>query len=593
MKYFGVAQTRNYYRSDIDGLRAIAVFQVLVFHAGFPVGRSGFIGVDIFFVISGFLITGILLKMQEDKTFKLRHFFERRIRRILPALFSIILISTPVAYYLMLPDDLENFGQSEIAATFSINNFLLWLTENYFSVRNEFKPLVHTWSLGVEEQFYFFYPFFVIFAFKIKRKIPILFSLTFLWILSFSLSVWCSVQISTTSSGFANLSVASFYLLPTRAFELLTGAITFLTLNKFESKFLSEIHRGAIKLAGFLIIIASGLFLPKDVNYPNYLTMLPLLGAVMFLIVRSEKLITPFITQKIILRIGLASYSIYLIHQPLFAFYRLSKFEAPNNIEFLILILVSIFLGLLSFKYIETPFRSRINLSYRKVISVLTIMAILILVSGSQFVLKAGYYRGAKFFPIQTDLHRGQNAEFNLKPFALKKAAFLEPKKVHVLVIGNSQARDFVNAIQTTSLMTNLEIVYRDDFEGCIDSVIYKQFMINLIEDSNYIVFGSAPKVECWNSFKKVWRNRINTILILGEKNFGVNLNAVMIKNVRSEQQFDVRKSVIQANLRAQKVFGKNFIDMNNIIGFSKSRVPILDSSGFLISQDATHLTPK
>lgn len=171
-----MAYKTSYYRPDIDGLRAIAVLQVLLFHAGFPIAKSGFIGVDVFFVISGFLITSILVKMQNDETFRLRDFYERRIRRILPALFSVVLVSVPFAYFLMLPDDLENFGQSQIATLFSANNLLLWLTENYFSVRNEFKPLVHTWSLGVEEQFYIFYPFLLILAYKIRRKIPILFS---------------------------------------------------------------------------------------------------------------------------------------------------------------------------------------------------------------------------------------------------------------------------------------------------------------------------------------------------------------------------------------------------------------------------------
>ena len=588
-----MAPKTTYYRPDIDGLRAIAVLQVLLFHAGFPIAKSGFIGVDVFFVISGFLITSILLKMQNDETFTLREFYERRIRRILPALFSIILISVPFGYFLMLPDDLENFGQSQIASVFSANNLLLWLTENYFSVRNEFKPLVHTWSLGVEEQFYIFYPVFFILAYRIRKRIPILFSLTFLWLASFSLSAWCSVQISTTPHGIENLNAASFYLLPTRAFELLTGAIAFFALNNFESRGLSNYRLSAIKIIGFLIIISSGLFLPIGINYPNYWTLLPLLGTFMFLLVRSEKVITPFISQSIMLRIGLASYSIYLIHQPLFALYRLSKFEAPTTFEFIVLILISVFLGMFSLKYLETPFRNRSLVSYRKVISILTIMAILILASGSQFVLKAGYFRGAKFFPVETDLHRGQNAEFNMKPFAFKKDAFFESDKIHLLVFGNSQARDFVNALGTTSQISNLEVIYRDDFDGCFDDVGYKKFMIKLIEDADHVVFGSSPQEKCWSGFKQKWTKEINSVLILGQKNFGYNLNAVMVKKVSSKELFDVRKSVLASNSRAQNFFMNNFVDMNALIGISNSKVPILDSSGFLISQDGTHLTPK
>ncbi len=583
----------SHYRPDIDGLRAIAVLQVLTFHAGFPIAKSGFIGVDVFFVISGFLITSILVKMQDDKTFRLRDFYERRIRRILPALFSVILVSVPFAYFLMLPDDLENFGQSQIASVFSANNLLLWLTENYFSVRNEFKPLVHTWSLGLEEQFYIFYPLLFIFAYKVRRRIPILFSLTFIWIVSFSLSVWSSMQISATPHGMENLNVASFYLLPTRAFELLTGAIAFFMLSRFEARGICENYRSILKAFGFLVIISSGYILPIRSNYPNYWTLLPLLGTFLFLVVKSDTVVTPLISKSIMLKIGLASYSIYLIHQPLFAFYRLSKFETPTTFEFVALILVSVVLGMLSLKYLETPFRNRSQFSYRKVISILTIMAMLILVSGSQFVLKAGYFRGAKFFPVQSELHRGLNAEFNMGAFAFKKNTFFERDKVRLLVFGNSQARDFINALETTPQNDSLEILYRDDFYGCIDEVNYDDFFIDLIKNADYVVFGSAPKEKCWHRLKQEWPGRIGNVLILGEKNFGVNVNAVMVTEINSDDFFKVRQSVLTRNTRAEKFFKDNFIDMNTLIGVSNSEVPILDTSGFLISQDTTHLTPK
>ncbi len=583
----------SHYRPDIDGLRAVAVLQVLVFHAGFSIAKSGFIGVDVFFVISGFLITSILVRMQNDETFRFRDFYERRIRRILPALFSVILVSVPLAYFLMLPDDLENFGQSQIASVFSANNLLLWLTENYFSVRNEFKPLVHTWSLGLEEQFYLFYPLLFIFAYKARRVIPILFSLTLFWIFSFSLSFWCSVQIFTTPHGIENLNVASFYLLPTRAFELLTGAIAFFILSRCEARGINENYGSIIKIFGFLVIISSGYILPINSHYPNYWTLLPLLGTFMFLVVRSDKVVTPLISKSIMLKIGLASYSIYLIHQPLFAFYRLSKFETPSTFEFIALILASVFLGMLSLKFLETPFRNRSQFSYRKVISILTVMAMLILVSGSQFVLKAGYFRGAKFFPVQSELHRGLNAEFNMEPFAFKQSAFFERDKVRLLVFGNSQARDFINALKTTPQIDSLEILYRDDFYGCVDDVNYNNLFVDLIKNADYVIFGSTPKENCWNGLKQEWPGKIGRVLILGEKNFGVNVNAVLVTEINNDDYFKVRQSVLGRNTRAERIFKDNFIDMNTVIGVSNSKVPILDKSGFLISQDATHLTPK
>ena len=349
----------------------------------------------------------------------------------------------------------------------------------------------------------------------------------------------------------------------------------------------------AIKLAGFIIILSSGLILPVGANYPNFWTLIPLAGTFMFLVVKSENLITPWISHPIILRIGLASYSIYLIHQPLFAFYRLSKFETPTSFNYFVLIFASVVLGILSHKYLETPFRNQNSISYRKVLAVLTLMAMLILISGSQFVIKAGYFRGSKFFPVQTDLHRGLNAEFNMTPFQFKRDAFLEADAKHLIVFGNSQARDFINAFRTTSHIGKFEIVYRDDFNGCVDEFDNNSIIIKLIEQSDYLVFGSIPDEKCWNKFKREWPQKMSSVLVLGEKNFGMNVNAVMVNNVNQDNFFKVRNDVLERNLRAEKIFRENYVDMNAVIGSSKFSVPILDSSGFLISQDATHLTPK
>ena len=146
------------YRPEINGLRALAVVPVILFHAGFELFSGGFVGVDMFFVISGYLITTILIEDIQNKRFSIVNFYERRARRILPALFFIMLVCIPFAWKWMLPDPLENFGQSLVAATLSANNILLFLTSGYWHFTSEFKPLIHTWSLGIEEQYYIFFP---------------------------------------------------------------------------------------------------------------------------------------------------------------------------------------------------------------------------------------------------------------------------------------------------------------------------------------------------------------------------------------------------------------------------------------------------
>lgn len=158
------------YRREIDGLRALAVLPVILFHAGFKIFSGGFVGVDIFFVISGYLITSIILAEKEAGTFSIMRFYERRARRILPALFLVMLTCLPFAWLWLLPHDMQNFSQSLIAVSAFISNILFWLTSGYFETAAELKPLLHTWSLAVEEQYYLFFPVFIILTWHLGKR---------------------------------------------------------------------------------------------------------------------------------------------------------------------------------------------------------------------------------------------------------------------------------------------------------------------------------------------------------------------------------------------------------------------------------------
>ena len=210
------------YRAEIDGLRAIAVVPVILFHVGFEIFSGGYVGVDIFFVISGYLITMILIEDIENKRFDLVYFYERRARRILPALFFVMLICIPFAWLWMLPDPLENFGQSLLSTSLFSNNFLLMITStDYWALTGEYKPMLHTWSLAVEEQFYIVFPvlLFFLWGFGKKRAIWVISILAFI---SLVLSEW----------GSANAKIANFYLAPFRAWELFLGSIAAFIISK-------------------------------------------------------------------------------------------------------------------------------------------------------------------------------------------------------------------------------------------------------------------------------------------------------------------------------------------------------------------------
>ena len=214
---------RNFflYRSEIDGLRAVAVIPVMIFHAGFDLLAGGYLGVDIFFVISGYLITCMILAQKSNNQFSYASFYERRIRRIIPALLIVMLFCIPFAYFMMQPDDLENFGQSLISTTFISNNILLYITSGYWDLTSSFKPLLHTWSLGVEEQYYLIFPV-LLSGLLFMNRVNLLLSLCFLTLLSFIFFM----QMQKTNPD------AAFYLLPSRFWEIGLGRMFSNILNK-------------------------------------------------------------------------------------------------------------------------------------------------------------------------------------------------------------------------------------------------------------------------------------------------------------------------------------------------------------------------
>jgi len=207
-------QKTTCYRPEIDGLRALAVMPVLFFHAGFSLISGGYIGVDIFFVISGYLITSIIQREISTNRFSIINFYERRARRILPALFVVCLACIPFGYFWMLPFELKSFFDSIISINLFVSNILFWRESEYFSAAAELKPLLHTWSLSVEEQFYVFFPLLLFFLSKFKNVV------VFLVILIITL-----LSLALADFAVTHHSTANFYLLPTRIWELGIGAL--------------------------------------------------------------------------------------------------------------------------------------------------------------------------------------------------------------------------------------------------------------------------------------------------------------------------------------------------------------------------------
>ena len=342
------------YRKEIDGLRGLAVLSVIFFHAGVEVFSGGFVGVDVFFVISGYLITTIICSEKQTGTFTLGGFYERRARRILPALFVVMLACLPFAWFWMIPSDLKDFSHSLISVSAFISNFLFWKESGYFDTEVDLKPLLHTWSLAVEEQYYLLFPLFLLLFWRFGR-VWIVAILAVVAVLSMALAEWGSVY----------YPVANFYLLPSRGWELLIGAfIAFYFFEKRQDNF-HKLVSELFSLSGIALILYAVFCFDDHTPFPSFYALIPTLGsALVIFFAKPETLAGKILSNKFLVGVGLLSYSAYLWHQPLFAFSKLGFFHVKLN--FYILIVLVFVLAYLSWKYIEKPIRYRTLLTGNK-----------------------------------------------------------------------------------------------------------------------------------------------------------------------------------------------------------------------------------
>ena len=345
------------YRREIDGLRALAVMPVLFFHAGFQNFSGGYIGVDIFFVISGYLITSIIINDLHLGTFSILTFYERRARRILPALFLVMLASLPFAWLWLSPTGLQDFSKSVVAVSLFLSNILFWKEAGYFATANELKPLFHTWSLAVEEQYYVLFPIFLMLAWRLGRH----------WVIAI-LSMATLVSLAASEWALTRYTSASFYLLPTRGWELLIGALAALYLmpkQTSQQPINLPLHQAA-SLLGLLMITYGVFAFDRYTPFPGVNALMPTIGAVLIvLFTKPQTLVGKLLGSKLLVGLGLISYSTYLWHQPLFSFMRYGSIQEPSKMVYSLLILVSLLLAFLTWKFVETPFRNK-NIVKRK-----------------------------------------------------------------------------------------------------------------------------------------------------------------------------------------------------------------------------------
>ncbi|MDB5505947.1 MAG: hypothetical protein JWR75_585 [Devosia sp.] len=435
------------HRKDIDGLRAVSVLAVILYHFGFGL-PGGFVGVDVFFVISGYLITSIIYREMANGRFSIAGFYDRRIRRILPATLFVILCTLVAGYFILLPADYAGLGSSAVAASVGASNIFFWLnTGGYFDEATDLLPLLHTWSLGVEEQFYLLWPLCLLLIFRIfgsNRLWPLLF-LTAVLVASLA----ASIIITPTDQPQA------FYLLHSRAWELALGGLL-VFLPALRPRLISELA----PLVGLGLIAAALTLFTSETPFPSYSALLPCVGAALILWPADrQSLGSRLLSLPPLPFIGAISFSAYLWHWPLLVMYRhYGSTELPAQGERLALAVATLGVAAASWKWIERPFRSW-RPKFR--VSIIGGIAAALVVAGGGFIIS---YSGGAPFRLSAQALYYQSFTGKIEPSPGKDACFLRQSftdfdptacllptmadKINVLLIGDSHSAMYAKALR-------------------------------------------------------------------------------------------------------------------------------------------------
>ena len=538
------------YRAEIDGLRALAVIPVILFHAGFSMFGGGFLGVDVFFVISGYLITTIILYKKEHGKFSLINFYERRARRILPALFFTLLIVSILAYIIMSPSQLKNFGQSIISTISFSSNIYFWLKTDYWSESADITPLIHIWSLGIEEQFYVFFPLFLIFIKKNFLKVVLYIVL----VLSFTGMLYLHAV--------GDISRA-FYLLPFRAWELVVGAIAAITVTS-KNKLLNSTKVWINFFALLTLIISYTLF--NKHTYPAILYGVPVIATFLIIIFPTHRGMTSNILKNsYIVYVGLISYSLYLFHQPILALMRITNFGPLNATQITACLLATLIMSVISYKFIETPFRNHILFSRKSILLLSLLLTILFLILGGIFHFTKGL-RDLKisqmtlktkdlFIKYELGL-KNRDETFN-KVKINEKSNFDKSNKLKILFIGDSISEDLlVASLLSRDITANAQLARFELDDECIK---------NLASNGNEINTDSIPCKKKIDVFLNSFLLKESEVIIIAEGWFN---NAKYLDYFLRLPEVNNKKKIIYLQ--------HNFSDMRSLIVYKdKSQINI------------------
>jgi peptidoglycan/LPS O-acetylase OafA/YrhL len=599
------------YRPEIDGLRALAVVPVILFHAGYVLFSGGFVGVDVFFVISGYLITTILIEDMDNNRFSFLSFYERRARRILPALFFVMLVCIPFAWMWMLPIQLEDFSQSLLAVSIFASNILFWRESGYFDAIAEEKPLLHTWSLAVEEQYYVLFPIFLFLAWRFGKD-------RVFWLIV----IFTAISLALSEFGWRNHPIANFYLAPARAWELLAGSIAAFVVHKRGVQ-----SNNTLSLFGLAAIVFSIFAYDETIPFPSVYALVPVCGVMLLLLFADkETFAARLLSTKGFVGIGLISYSAYLWHQPLFAFSRLALIESPSLTLMGLLSVMSLLLAVLSWRFVEKPFRN--DSISRKSIFLFSIMGIIFFSMASQFI-QSSKELSTKDLEILDWSKFNQTVEFK-KSWEVGRCYIenstskwtdydhdycenISSSGINLVVLGDSHSAQLISALRklegvnvtnfasggcrpflVSPPKANSECVGRNDY-------FFKTFLPTYKTEIDVLILASRWQKNELNELESLINmsvsNNIHTILVGSSPFLSTPAPELVVRNRRTSTVGLIPKSFFDFRLVATDESLKNILPIN--INFASVEDFVCNPDCHLINGsdllmfDAEHLTPK
>ncbi len=518
------------YRSDIDGLRAVAVIGVILYHLEISIDNyllfsGGFLGVDVFFVISGYLITSIILKEHSiEKKFNFLEFYKRRIRRLVPALLFVLLASLVCAYLFLLPIQFKSYINSLFSSIFFYSNLHFHYTgQSYGQSILSTQPLLHTWSLSVEEQFYILYPLLFIFFFKIlKTQIKFVFY------------VFIIVSLIFTSYMSVDHSSFNFYMITNRAWELACGAL--LSINHFQIK--KKRRNSFWKIFGLILIIFSFLYFDSSNAHPSYLTLIPVLGSCLIIDnYYKEGFVDKILTNRFFVKIGLISYSLYLWHHPILSFGKISGLTENSLFFKFVLILISFSLSIFTYAYIERYFRDYKKINFKKLAFIISSIIFSLIILAGFLVEK----QKKKYPKILHDLYEQRwfvTKQYHKPCFQRKKyfCFFGNQTNQHtVFLVGDSLMASLQEELRINLAERRINFIpmtnagcdflnYKKQNKFCNKEIqLNREKKINQFKESIIIVHLNYRNIE--NNDEKIMSfiDNINKYLLLGHKIILIN----------------------------------------------------------------------